>query len=83
MPLLVTKDRQVGVGQIWKYVGESRYGEEYEVTEILPAMKKPSYDWHEGVRYRPLKEVETAPNDYTRFLDDFLVNFTFVRWSHE
>ena len=68
-------------GQVWKYVGENqdRFGEEYKVVEILPAVKRPGWDWHRGVRYVPLEIVEGSPNDYTRLEDDFLGCFKYVR----
>jgi len=80
MPLLETRDGRVRVGQIWKYVGESQrsYGEKYKVIEILPAVKKPNWDWYQGIRYVPLEEVEGAPNDYTRLDVDFLGCFRHV-----
>lgn len=72
---------QVLVGQIWKYVGENQqsYGEEYEITELLPAVKLPGWDWHQGVRYVPLEPVATSPNDYVRTIEDFRGCFRFIR----
>lgn len=69
------------VGEVWKYVGENQqsFGEEYQVVDILPAIKKPNWDWHKGVRYMPLEPVENAPNDYTRFVEDFMGCFRYVR----
>ncbi len=69
------------VGQVWKYKGEShdKYGEEYTVVQLLPAIKIPNWGWHRGVRYVPNRPVENAPNDYVRLDNDFLSRFQFVR----
>jgi len=71
----------LAIGQVWKYVGDNqqRYGEEYVIHELLPAVKVPNWGWHRAVRYRPMEPVATAPNDYVRTEADFRGCFRFVR----
>jgi len=69
------------VGEVWKYNGNNRdrFGVEYRILELLPAMKEPNWDWKPGVKYAPLDPVATAPENFVRFTHDFVNCFKYVR----